>query len=89
MYRPFGVECLEQMQSHGSTREEAVRYLGIFYQLLRAHYFIVRGLKGKSECVFEFRRRLWMSVFTADVRWYERHLCVRTLGNYLKQAETK
>ena len=70
----FGKECLEGMQSHGLTREEAVRYFGIFYQLRRAHYFIVRGLKGKSECMFEFRRRLWTSVFTTDVRWYERHL---------------
>ena len=71
---PFGEECIERLQSHGFTREEAVRYLGIFYQLRRAHCFIVRGLKGKSECMFEFRRRLWTSVFTADVRWYERHL---------------
>jgi two-component system, NtrC family, response regulator HydG len=70
----FGGECLERMQSHGLTREEAVRYFGIFYQLRRAHYFIVRGLKGKSDCMFEFRRRLWTSVFTTDVRWYERHL---------------
>src|SRR5687767_12440978 len=39
----FGMECLEGMQSHGLTREEAARYFGIFYQLRRAHYFIVRG----------------------------------------------
>jgi hypothetical protein len=70
----FGAECLERMQSYGFTREEAVRYLGIFYQLRRAHYFIIRGLKGASECMFEFRRRLWTSVFTTDLRWYERHL---------------
>jgi hypothetical protein len=70
----FGAECIERMQAHGLSRDEAVRYVGIFYQLRRAHYFIIRGLKGKSECMFEFRRRLWTSVFTSDVRWYERHL---------------
>ncbi len=73
----FGEECVGRMQSHGLTREEAIRYFGIFYQLRRAHYFIVRGLKGKSECMFDFRRRLWTSVFTTDVRWYERHLWKR------------
>ncbi len=62
------------MVSRGFTPDEAVRYFGIFYQLRRAHYFIVHGLKGRSPCMFEFRRRLWKSVFTDDVRWYERHL---------------
>src|SRR6185436_18199609 len=71
---PFGGECVDRMVTRGFRREEAVRYLGIFYQLRRAHYFIVRGLKGRSPCMFEFRRRLWKSVFTDDVRWYERHL---------------
>jgi hypothetical protein len=71
---PFGRDCVERMVSRGFTRDEAVRYFGIFYQLRRAHYFIVRGLKGRSPCMFEFRRRLWKSVFTDDVRWYERYL---------------
>jgi transcriptional regulator of acetoin/glycerol metabolism len=71
---PFGRDCVERMVSRGFSTEEAVRYFGIFYQLRRAHYFIVRGLKGRSPCMFEFRRRLWKSVFTDDVRWYERHL---------------
>jgi hypothetical protein len=71
---PFGRDCVDRMVTRGFTRDEAVRYFGIFYQLRRAHYFIVRGLKGQSPCMFEFRRRLWKSVFTDDVRWYERHL---------------
>jgi hypothetical protein len=71
---PFAAQCLARLESYGFTREEAVRYLGIFYQLRRAHYFIVRSLKGKSPCMFDFRRRLWKSVFTEDVRCYERHL---------------
>ena len=71
---PFGAECIGRLESHGFSREEAVRYFGIFYQLRRAHSFIVRGLKGSSPCMFQFRRRLWNSVFTNDVRWYERHL---------------
>ncbi|HEX7859698.1 MAG TPA: sigma 54-interacting transcriptional regulator [Verrucomicrobiae bacterium] len=71
---PFGRECVDRMVSRGFARDEAVRYFGIFYQLRRAHSFIVRGLKGRSACMFQFRRRLWKSVFTDDVRWYERHL---------------
>lgn len=71
---PFGRACIETMLSRGFMRDEAIRYFGIFYQLRRAHCFIVRGLKGRSPCMLEFRRRLWKSVFTDDVRWYERHL---------------
>lgn len=71
---PCGPECLERMQARGFTLAEAVRYFGIFYQLRRAHYFIVRGLKGRTPCMIEFRRQLWKNVFTDDVRWYERHL---------------
>jgi len=71
---PFGAASLQRMQERGFTREEAARYFGIFYQLRRAHHFIVQGLQGGSASMFEFRRRLWMSVFTDDVRWYERHL---------------
>lgn len=71
---PFGPAAITRLAGHGFTVAEAVRYFGIFYQLRRAHSFIVRGLKGSSPCMFQFRRRLWNSVFTNDVRWYERHL---------------
>lgn len=70
----FGAGSLDRMQSRGFAVAEAVRYFGIFYQLRRAHYFIIRGLKGRTPCMIEFRRQLWKSVFTDDVRWYERHL---------------
>src|SRR5437868_2867715 len=70
----FGAECIARLEMRGFTTPEALRYFGIFYQLRRAHYFIVRGLKGLSPCMKEFRRRLWNNVFTSDVRWYERHL---------------
>jgi len=70
----FADQVLEQMLRRGIGKAEAGRYFAIFYQLRRAYHFIVRGLIGRSASMQEFRRRLWNSVFTQDVRLYERYL---------------
>ena len=70
----FAREALAHLEMRGFDRQEAVRVFAIFYQIRRAHHFIVRGLKGRSECMMNFRRNLWTSVFTHDIGWYERRL---------------
>jgi DNA-binding NtrC family response regulator len=70
----FAVEALAQMRKRGIGAAESARYFAIFYQLRRAYHFIVRGLIGESACMQEFRRHLWNSVFTQDVRLYDRYL---------------
>ncbi len=70
----FGREALTHLAKRGFTEDEALRYFGIFFQLRRAYYFIVHGLTGQSASMHELRRHLWNSVFTHDIRWYERYL---------------
>ncbi len=70
----FGRELLQRLASRGFGEADALRFFGIFFQLRRAYYFIVHGLTGDSASMDEFRRHLWNSVFTHDIRWYERHL---------------
>src|SRR5580765_2493856 len=70
----FPGDALVRMRKLGIGAAESTRYLAIFYQLRRAYHFIVRGLIGHSPCMQEFRRHLWNSVFTQDVRLYDRYL---------------
>jgi hypothetical protein len=70
----FAAEVLQRLQGRGFPREEARRYLAIFYQLRRAFHFIVTGLIGRSPCMYDFRRHLWNNVFTHDIQLYDRYL---------------
>ncbi len=71
---PFAGEILSLLAGHDFPRDESLRYLGFFFQLRRAYFFIRRGLVGESPSMKELRRQLWDSVFTSDVRWYEQYL---------------
>jgi DNA-binding NtrC family response regulator len=71
---PFVSKALTLFARRGFTAEDARRYFAIFYQIRRAYFFIDRGLIGRSACMKEFRRQLWNSVFTHDIRVYEKHL---------------
>jgi transcriptional regulator with AAA-type ATPase domain len=71
---PFAFQCLEKLAGYGFPRSEACRYIGIFYQIRRAYYFISKGLVGDSSCVKKLRAQLWDNVFTHDISWYERCL---------------
>lgn len=70
----FASEALQKMRERGIPAAEAVRFFSIFFQLRRAFYFIVRGLKGKSPCMADLRLHLWQNVFTGEVRLYEQYL---------------
>ncbi|HEV7405901.1 MAG TPA: sigma 54-interacting transcriptional regulator [Chthoniobacteraceae bacterium] len=74
---PFAREMLALLRQRGLEEEEALRIFAIYFQIRRAHHFIVEGLVGGSACMREFRRRLWENVFTHDLRHYERCLWSR------------
>lgn len=71
---PFAGEALTLLAQRGYSSEAALRYFGIFFQLRRAFYFILRGLIGESDCMKALRRHLWDNIFTHDIRWYDRYL---------------
>ncbi len=73
----FANDALGLLAKRGFSRDEALRFFAIFFQIRRAHHFIHRGLIGESACMREFRRRLWTNVFTHDISVYERFLCSR------------
>lgn len=71
---PFAFQCLEELVSYGFSRVEACRYVGMFYQIRRAYFFISKELVGDSPCMKQLRARLWDNVFTHEILWYERCL---------------
>jgi transcriptional regulator with AAA-type ATPase domain len=70
----FARELLALLARRGLAEDEAFRVFALFFQIRRAHHFIVEGLVGGSACMKEFRRHLWNNVFTHDIRHYERCL---------------
>ncbi len=71
---PFAMECTQALCRYGYGRADALRYVGMFYQIRRAYFFISRTLVGASPCMRNFRARLWDNIFTHDIAWYERCL---------------
>lgn len=80
---PFTGELFEVLGRFGLSREEAEQFIGIFYQMRRAFYFISNGLVGESPCMKHLRKRLWDNIFTHDIRWY-----VRGLWNRMEDFST-
>ena len=80
---PFTADLFEKLVRYGLSREEAEQFIGIFYQMRRAFYFISKGLVGESPCMKHLRKRLWDNIFTHDIRWY-----VRGLWNRMEDFST-
>ena len=70
LFKP-GEDCVTFLCQSGFSKEESVWYVGVFYQIRRAYYFISRNLIGSSPCMHAFKRRLWNNVFTHDIGNYE------------------
>ncbi len=70
----FAYQCLEKLMGFGFSRGDACRYVGMFYQIRRAYFFISTGLVGESDCMKRMRARLWDNLFTHNILWYERCL---------------
>ena len=67
---PFAAEVLRELLSPGLAPHEALRYVGMFYQLRRAYYFIRRELVGSSASMRALRSACWNNVFTHDLAMY-------------------
>jgi transcriptional regulator with AAA-type ATPase domain len=70
----IGDELMRTLIAHGFDQEAALRYLAIFYQMHRAYHFIDGTLRGRGRSMQRLRELLWASVFTHDVRRYDRYL---------------
>lgn len=70
----FARTLLGELASFGFGEAECLRYLSIFYQMRRAWYFIRHSLVGEAPPMKRLRERLWNSVFTHDLRTFERAL---------------
>ena len=74
---PFGRSMLTDLASYGWDAAASARFVGIFFQMRRAFFFIERGLTGRSPSMRKLRESLWNNVFTHDIRVYERYLSAR------------
>ena len=45
---PFAFQCLEKLVGYGFKRDNACRYVAMFYQIRRAYFFISKELIGES-----------------------------------------
>ncbi len=72
-----GPSLYTSLARHGFTRKERCRYIGLFFQMRRAFFFIRNSLVGDAPCMEELRARLWNMVFTHDIAIYEQHLLGR------------
>ena len=71
---PFSRELLAEVAATGLGEAGSHRYLGIFYQIRRAFYFIETSLVGLSPSMHALRLQLWNNIFTCNINWYEQHL---------------
>lgn len=71
---PFARELLPALSALGLDEAGCHRYLGIFYQIRRAFYFIETALTGLSPSMHGLRLQLWNNIFTCNINWYEQHL---------------
>ncbi len=72
----FAAKVLQAFSDFGFTRQEALHYLALFFQMRRAYYFI-NGIAGKSPCVRELKESLWDNIFTKDISLYNEYLWER------------
>lgn len=71
---PFAKDVLPLIERFGFSREEAVHYFAVFFQLRRAYYFIMISILGRSPCMKELRERLWNNVVTSNIVLYATQL---------------
>jgi len=71
---PFAARAIDQLVQRGFSGRDACRDFAMCFQLRRAYYFVEQSLVGRSPSMKGLRGSLWNSVFTHDMRLYDRHL---------------
>ena len=71
---PFAEQLIADLCERGFTEQQSLHYFAVFYQLRRAFFFILDALAGDSPSMRQLRRALWNSVFTHNMRNYDRYL---------------
>ncbi len=71
---PFAEPIIGQLTARGLSEAESVHYVGIYFQIRRAFYFIIRSLVGRSPVMQQVRQALWNNIFTNDMREFDRLL---------------
>ncbi|MDK1020733.1 MAG: sigma 54-interacting transcriptional regulator [Candidatus Hydrogenedentes bacterium] len=72
----FGLPPVPSVSSSATfvSLEESVHLFACFYQLRRAFHFIHGNILGGSMSAARFRASVWESIFTRDMRRYQRSL---------------
>ncbi|MCE5185446.1 MAG: sigma 54-interacting transcriptional regulator [Planctomycetaceae bacterium] len=70
----FADTVIDDLLKRGFTKEKAIHFFSMFYQIRRGFYFIFHGLTGKSESMRRLRMNLWNNIFTYDIRDYTQNL---------------
>jgi sigma-54 specific flagellar transcriptional regulator A len=73
----FAKGLLSELVRHGFSAQESTRMLELFYQIRRAHAALRDSLIGSAPSMRRVREELWNSLFTRDIRRYERFLWSR------------
>src|SRR5690606_32306999 len=63
------------------TARELAHVLAVFFQIRRAFHHIFSHLVGASDAMVKLRAAIWQSIFTHDLRRYQRGLFNR-MGDY-------
>jgi hypothetical protein len=74
---PYAKWAFELFSKRGFDQDEALLYMGIFFQFRRAYYFIENQIVGSSQCMIRLRENLWSNVFTNELLFYRKHLINR------------
>jgi len=69
----FASKIFRSFSDFGFSRQEALHYFALFFQMRRAFFFI-NGIAGRSPCVRELKESLWDNIFTKDISLYNDYL---------------
>ncbi len=70
----FGKKLKKNMTAFGFSNKDSCQYIGLFFQMRRAFFFIHTSLIGNSPCMEQLRARLWNTLFTYDIGEYAQNL---------------
>ncbi len=71
---PGGKNLERELQQFGFSEKQVCLYIGLFFQMRRAFFFINTSLIGQSPCMEQMRAHLWNTLFTHDIGEYADHL---------------